>query len=110
MAPVAAEFARAVGAVSIGVPDVPIVLNRTAEATTEPNEIRSALAGQLTHPVQWTATIQAMLAAGVVTFLEIGPGTVLTGITKRITRGRQEPVSAVSLSEPLAVATGSANA
>jgi [acyl-carrier-protein] S-malonyltransferase len=51
-------------------------------ATVE--EIRTELVAQLTSSVQWTASIKAMTRAGVTRFMEIGPGSVLTGLVKRI--------------------------
>ncbi len=51
-------------------------------ATAE--EIRTELVGQLTSSVLWTASIEAMIRAGVTRFVEIGPGAVLTGLVKRI--------------------------
>ena len=53
---------------------------------TTADEIRQQLARQLTAPVRWTETIQAMIAAGADRFVEIGAGDVLTGLVKRIDR------------------------
>ena len=50
-------------------------------------EIRAELVSQVTSPVRWIASVRAMLAAGVDTFVEIGAGVVLTGLIKRIEPG-----------------------
>jgi [acyl-carrier-protein] S-malonyltransferase len=47
-------------------------------------DIRAELVAQVTSPVRWIASVHAMIDAGVDTFVEIGPGTVLTGLIKRI--------------------------
>jgi [acyl-carrier-protein] S-malonyltransferase len=101
MGPVAGEFARAVGAVSLAPPSVPVVLNRTGKPTTAPDEIRHALAQQLTRPVLWTASVLQMCDDGVDAFFEIGSGSVLSGLVRRIVRGLDgmHP-EIVSLAEP----------
>lgn len=67
-------------------PQVPVYANVTAQPLHTVDEIRAELHQQLTQNVRWTATIQAMIAAGVTQFLEIGSGDVLTGLLKRIDR------------------------
>lgn len=61
----------------------PIYSNYTAEATTDPEEIRSNLLNQLLNPVRWTQTLNTMGKAGADTFVEVGPGKVLQGLVKR---------------------------
>ena len=53
------------------------------------DSIRQALVEQLAKPVRWTATIHAMLASGVRTIVECGPGRVLTGLNRRIEEARK---------------------
>jgi [acyl-carrier-protein] S-malonyltransferase len=72
--------------VSLSAPAFPIVSNVTAEPVTDPDLARRLLIEQLTSPVRWTQSMQAMLAAGVMDFVELGPGTVLAGLMKRIDR------------------------
>ncbi|NGP76706.1 ACP S-malonyltransferase [Balneolaceae bacterium YR4-1] len=64
-------------------PDCPIYSNYTAEATTDPEEIRSNLLNQLLNPVRWTQTLQKMSDDGADHFVEVGPGKVLQGLVKR---------------------------
>jgi [acyl-carrier-protein] S-malonyltransferase len=61
----------------------PIYSNYTAEATTDPEAIRSNLLNQLLNPVRWTQTLNNMGSAGADTFVEVGPGKVLQGLVKR---------------------------
>jgi [acyl-carrier-protein] S-malonyltransferase len=66
---------------------VDVYANALAKPLRKADEIRAALVQQLTAPVLWTQSIQAMQAAGVDTFTEIGPGNVLQGLVKRIVTG-----------------------
>ncbi|HHD10909.1 MAG TPA: [acyl-carrier-protein] S-malonyltransferase [Deltaproteobacteria bacterium] len=70
--------------IEIGKPSIPIISNVTAEPVEEPEKIRELLTLQLTHPVRWLETIKRMFSEGVEATLEIGPGKVLSGLTKRI--------------------------
>jgi [acyl-carrier-protein] S-malonyltransferase len=107
MAPIAGEFARAVDATHMEAPAVPIVMNRTAEPTTDLGVIRSALGEQLTSPVQWSAAVQRMREDGVDLFLEIGPGNVLTGLIRRIGRDLPgPPIEVRSLATPAGLESG----
>ncbi|HEU5015838.1 MAG TPA: ACP S-malonyltransferase [Roseiflexaceae bacterium] len=63
---------------------VPVISNVTAEPLTSAESIREELVAQVTAPVRWIASVQRMAAMGVDTFVEIGPGSVLTGLIKRI--------------------------
>lgn len=63
---------------------IPVYSNVSACPVTEPSEIRRMLAEQLTAPVRWEESMRAMISAGIRTFVEIGPGTVLQGLAKRI--------------------------
>ena len=68
-------------------PAIPVVANATAEAVTRGEELRELLARQLTGRVRWTESVRRMAALGVDTFVEVGPGTVLTGLIKRTVDG-----------------------
>ena len=72
----------------IAEPRVPVVLNVTAEPTTDPEAIRQRLLEQLTAPVRWAQSLEAMAASGATRFVEVGAGKVLAGLAKR-TLGRQ---------------------
>jgi len=67
-------------------PAFPVVSNVTGEVVTDPQTARLLLVRQLTSPVRWTACVRTMLGAGIVRFLELGPGTVLSGLLRRIER------------------------
>ncbi len=63
---------------------LPVYANVTAEPVTDPEVIRDLLLRQVTSPVLWEATITNMVRDGVERFIEVGPGTVLQGLCKRI--------------------------
>ncbi len=86
MATAAADFAAAVAQTPIKAPEVPVIGNTGARPLTSPAEIREELVAQLTGSVRWTASMRHLLAQGVDTFVEVGPGSVLTGLMKRIER------------------------
>jgi [acyl-carrier-protein] S-malonyltransferase len=87
MQPVAAALQAAIDAAPLLAPAVPVIGNTAAQPLTTVDDIRRELAAQLTGSVRWTATIQWLEAAGVTTFVEIGPGEVLSGLVKRTARG-----------------------
>lgn len=86
MAEAAAEFARAVAAVPILTPAVPVIGNTTALPLADAGAIRAELVAQLTGSVRWTESMQFLLADQVGRFVEIGPKDVLTNLIKRIDR------------------------
>ncbi len=67
-------------------PRVPLVPNVTAQATTDPAEIREQLVRQLVQPVRWVESVREMVRQGATQFYEVGSGRVLTGLLKRIDR------------------------
>lgn len=84
MEPARTELAKAIESTPFQAPRCPIYQNVTARPTTAPEEIKANLLKQLTSPVRWTQTVQNMLADGATRFVELGPGTVLQGLVKRI--------------------------
>ena len=84
MEPARLELAEAIDKTPFQVPVCPIYQNVTALPSTDPEVIKDNLLRQLTSPVRWTQTVQNMVADGADSFLEIGPGTVLQGLVKRI--------------------------
>ena len=84
MEPARLELAEAIGKTPFQVPVCPVYQNVTALPSTDPEAIKDNLLRQLTSPVRWTQTVQNMVADGADSFLEIGPGTVLQGLVKRI--------------------------
>ena len=84
MAPAAERLARALEAVPTAAPRVPVVRNVDAGLTTRADEVAPFLVRQVVAPVRWTDCVRRMAAEGATTFLEVGPGRVLTGLLKRI--------------------------
>jgi [acyl-carrier-protein] S-malonyltransferase len=80
----AAGLGPAIESAAIRPATIPVIANVTARPLREPDEIRAELVRQVTAPVRWIATIEYMAAAGVETFVEIGAGTVLSGLVRRI--------------------------
>jgi [acyl-carrier-protein] S-malonyltransferase len=80
------DFNQAVEQALIQDPQTPLVGNVTASPLTNADAIRQDLRAQLTSRVRWTESIQFMIANGVDTFIEFGPGSVLAGLLKRIDR------------------------
>jgi len=81
-----AAFGLAVAAAPIGDPVVPVVGNASAEPLLTAGAIREELSVQMERPVRWTESVQAMVAGGVTTFVEVGPGNVLQSLIRRIDR------------------------
>lgn len=79
-----ASFSQAVDAAHLQRPVTQVVGNVTASALTNEDQLCDDLKAQLTHRVRWTESIQFMIARGVSTFIEMGNGTVLAGLIKRI--------------------------
>jgi len=84
MKPAADLLAAALADVAIAAPSVPVVANVTAEPTADPARIRALLIQQVTAPVRWEASIQAIAGLGVTRAYELGSGSVLKGLVKRI--------------------------
>lgn len=87
MQPAAAQLRAAIDAAPISTPAVPVIGNTTAQPLTATNAIRDELAAQLTGSVRWTASMQFLVKAGVINFIEVGPDEVLTKLMRRIERG-----------------------
>jgi [acyl-carrier-protein] S-malonyltransferase len=79
----ARDFRNVVASVSIHRPTTPIVLNTSAEPTTDPDTLRKELSSQITSPVRWEASLRTLADMGGDQFLELGPGQVLTGMVRR---------------------------
>jgi [acyl-carrier-protein] S-malonyltransferase len=87
MRPAAERLAAVLEAVPIRDPEVPVVSNVTAEPVNRAREIRRLLVEQVTQPVRWAQSVRRMAQEGVDTFLEIGPGKVLSGLIRRQVNG-----------------------
>ncbi|KAB7698966.1 ACP S-malonyltransferase [Plesiomonas shigelloides] len=84
MKPAADKLAVALQEITFNAPRIPVINNVDVAAESDADTIRSALVRQLYSPVRWTETVESMSAQGVAHLLEMGPGKVLTGLTKRI--------------------------
>jgi len=78
------DFEQALAKVDVKAPHTPLLFNVTAAAETDPATIRATMARQIAATVRWYEIVQHLLAAGVDTFIEVGPKTVLTGLMKKI--------------------------
>jgi len=81
-----------------------------AQAHDAPDDIRALLVRQLSSPVRWTATVAALAGEGARQVVECGPGGVLAGLVKRITRGGDTQTFALESPENFAAATSAASA
>ncbi|CAI0754406.1 Malonyl CoA-acyl carrier protein transacylase [Serratia entomophila] len=96
MKPAADKLAVALQDVTFSAPQVPVVNNVDVRTETDPEAIRSALVRQLYSPVRWTESVEFIAAQGVTSLLEVGPGKVLTGLTKRIV----DTLTAAAVNDP----------
>ncbi len=86
MEPAKLELEAAIHATTVSKPICPIYQNVTAQVVSNPDIIKSNLIAQLTAPVKWTQTVNAMLRDGATSFTEVGPGRVLSGLIKKVNR------------------------
>jgi len=96
MQPAADQLAAALADVTIHAPTVPVVANVTAEPTQDPATIRRQLVEQVTGTVRWEESVQYLARAGVVRAYELGSGSVLRGLVKRIA----ETIEVTTIGEP----------
>ena len=82
----AERLAERLASVDVRMPDVAAVYTVDVRTHASPDGIRQALKEQLFKPVRWAETVRAMLASGVTTLVECGPGKVLTSLNRRIER------------------------
>jgi [acyl-carrier-protein] S-malonyltransferase len=74
---------------SLNSPAVPVISNVTAQPHESPEAIRARLVEQVTSSVRWEASMRSLLAQGFTRFIELGPGTALSGFMKRIDKNAQ---------------------
>ncbi len=86
MEPARVELEAAIKATTFNVPICPVYQNVNANPTSDPEVIQANLIAQLTGAVRWTQTVKAMIADGASSFTEVGPGTVLQGLVKKVDR------------------------
>lgn len=77
---------KALAEVEIRPANMPVYSNVHAKPVTQPDEIKQLLAEQLTSPVRWVEIVESMIQDGATEFHEVGPGSVLTGLLRRINR------------------------
>lgn len=87
MAPAAAGLAQALAAAAISAPQVPVIANANARPLLDAEAVREELGRQVASPVRWHESVTLMAEAGVRTFVEFGPGRVLTGFARRLVPG-----------------------
>ena len=86
MKPAEVRLAPELRALATETPRVPIVANVDAEPKRDARSAIEALVAQVSSPVRWEAVVQRLASEGVTTYVEVGPGTVLSGLVKRIHR------------------------
>ena len=99
MKPAADKLAVELEKMTFNAPTISVVNNVDVQCETTPEAIRNALVRQLYSPVQWTKTVEFMASQGVEHLYEVGPGKVLTGLTKRIV----DTLTASAINEPEAM-------
>lgn len=98
MKPAADKLAVALREITFSEPKISVVNNVDVKCETEAEAIREALVRQLYSPVRWTESVQYIAAQGVTQLVEVGPGKVLTGLTKRIV----DTLTASAINDPAA--------
>lgn len=86
MEPAREELAAAIEATTFSTPSCPVYQNVTANAVSDPAEIKQNLIAQLTGAVKWTQSVNQMIADGATSFTEVGPGKVLVGLVNKINK------------------------
>ena len=86
MQPAADRLAEVLDQVKIADAKIPVIANVTTQPEQKGDEIRKILVKQAASPVLWEDSVRYMIQAGVTTFIEVGPGKVLTGFVKKIDR------------------------
>lgn len=86
MEPARKELAAAIEAAPFSKPVCPIYQNVSTIAETNPDTIKANLVKQLTSPVKWTQCVRSMIKDGATSFTEVGPGSVLQGLVKKIAK------------------------
>jgi [acyl-carrier-protein] S-malonyltransferase len=79
------DFKKFLNETEFLIPQQPVVHNYTADLSpSDPNQIRTIMGQQLCHPVRWYETVCKLNDMGIINYVEIGPGKVLTGLVKKI--------------------------
>lgn len=86
MEPAKEELEKAINETGFSAPICPVYQNVTTVAEVDPATIKKNLIAQLTAPVKWTQSVEHMIADGAIEFVELGPGSVLQGLIKKINK------------------------
>ncbi len=89
MKPAQDRLAVDLGAIQFNDSEMPLVTNVDARAVTKADELRDSLVRQVSQPVRWLESVEFLISQGVKTFIEIGPGKVLSGLVRQIDRSVQ---------------------
>jgi [acyl-carrier-protein] S-malonyltransferase len=89
MASAQPKLAAALAGVSLRAPTVPVIANVTARPHGAPAELAARLVEQVTAPVRWEESVRHLLAEGFTRFIELGPGTALSGFLRRMDKSAQ---------------------
>lgn len=106
MQPAAEQMTPVLDAAAVANPRIPVIGNVDAAPLTSADQVRADLKAQIRRPVRWRDTVLAMREMGVDTYVEIGPGTVLTGLAR--TTLRPEKPTLINLNDRAAIAGDSA--
>lgn len=87
MAPAAARLAAELGGLEVAEPRIPVARNVDGQITRAAGDVKPSLLRQVASPVRWTDCVQRLAQEGATTFVEVGPGRVLTGLLRRIIDG-----------------------
>ena len=96
MQPTIEGLSAAISQINFRTPEIPIVVNSTAQPVTTAEGVKEELLRQLCNCVQWQPSVEYMVGEGISTFIEIGPGQVLSGLIKRISN----KVQVLNMSDP----------
>ena len=96
MQPTIEGLSEAISQINFRTPEIPIVVNSTAQPVTTTEGVKEELLRQLCNCVQWQPSVEYMVGEGISTFIEIGPGQVLSGLIKRIS----DKVRVLNMSDP----------
>jgi [acyl-carrier-protein] S-malonyltransferase len=86
MEPVVEGMTKVISRVKFRDPKIPVVVNTSGKMVSSAEELKAELIWQLCNSVQWNRSVEFMIESGVTTFVEIGPGRVLSGLIRRINK------------------------
>ena len=89
MEPAVERLRNAIAGFTFNKPSIPVLANVTAQPLTDLEAIKEELVSQIVHSIKWQQTVENMIARGITTFFEMGPGEVLTRLIKRVSPGAQ---------------------